>query len=183
MKMVTFNRRTVLILMICLLCILWCVYKYNSFGKSEARPYFLPISSMFSFKTTDWVFHTGRVCHVWCNFQPGYTCRTAIIFGTLKDSNLTINSLPVNICFSYRKRLAKWRSRFVKNGLKKSVFGQKVQNFVHFSHTVCSNFASMWSKNVSKNLWRNFRRPVSTFATIAGNSFKGTIGVSRVCHV
>ena len=21
-----------------------------------------------AFKATEWVFHTGRVCHVWCNF-------------------------------------------------------------------------------------------------------------------
>ena len=21
-----------------------------------------------SLKATDWVFHTGRICHVWCNF-------------------------------------------------------------------------------------------------------------------
>ena len=28
---------------------------------------------------------TDQVCHVWCNFEPGYTRRTTVIFGTLKE--------------------------------------------------------------------------------------------------
>ena len=38
-----------------------------------------------------WVFKTYWVCHVWCNFEPGYKCRTTASFGTLKDGNLQIN--------------------------------------------------------------------------------------------
>ena len=30
------------------------------------------------------------------------TCRTAVLFGTLKDGSLQINSLALNNCFSYR---------------------------------------------------------------------------------
>ena len=49
------------------------------------------------------VFHkTARVCHVYCNFKIGFTCRIAVIFGTLKDGSLLINTLVSNICFSYR---------------------------------------------------------------------------------
>ena len=49
------------------------------------------------------VFHkTLRVCHVYCNFKIGFTCRITIIFGTLKDGSLLINTLASNICFSYR---------------------------------------------------------------------------------
>ena len=33
---------------------------------------------------------TDRVCHVWCNFEPGYTCRTIVVFGTLKDCSLQV---------------------------------------------------------------------------------------------
>ena len=49
------------------------------------------------------VFHkTARVCHVYCNFKIGFTCRITVIFGTLKDGSLLINTLASNICFSYR---------------------------------------------------------------------------------
>ena len=45
------------------------------------------------------VFHkTVRICHVYCNFKIGFT----VIFGTLKDGSLLINTLASNICFSYR---------------------------------------------------------------------------------
>ena len=48
-------------------------------------------------------FHrTVRVCHVYCNFKIGFTCRITVIFGTLKDGSLLINNLASNICFSYR---------------------------------------------------------------------------------
>ena len=48
-------------------------------------------------------FHTTvRVCHVYCNFKIGFTCRITVIFGTLKDGSLLINILRSNICFSYR---------------------------------------------------------------------------------
>ena len=48
-------------------------------------------------------FHkTVRVCHVYCNFKIGFTCQITVIFGTLKDGSLLINTLASNICFSYR---------------------------------------------------------------------------------
>ena len=48
-------------------------------------------------------FHkTVRVCHVYCNFKIGFTCRITVIFGTLKDGSLLINTLASKICFSYR---------------------------------------------------------------------------------
>ena len=48
-------------------------------------------------------FHKAvRVCHVYCNFKIGLTCRITVIFGTLKDWSLLINTLASNICFSYR---------------------------------------------------------------------------------
>ena len=49
------------------------------------------------------VFHkTVWVCHVYCNFKIGFTCQITVIFGTLKDGSLLINTLASNICFSYR---------------------------------------------------------------------------------
>ena len=51
-------------------------------------------------------FHrTNGVCHVYCNFKPGYTCRTTVIFGTLKDGSLLNNNVASNYCFSYRNIL------------------------------------------------------------------------------
>ena len=48
-------------------------------------------------------FHeTVRVCHVYCNFKIGFTCRITVIFGTLNGGSLLINTLASNICFSYR---------------------------------------------------------------------------------
>ena len=48
-------------------------------------------------------FHkTIRVCHVYCNFKIGFTCRITVIFGTLKDGSLLINTLASNVFFSYR---------------------------------------------------------------------------------
>ena len=48
-------------------------------------------------------FHkTVRVCHVYCNFKIGFTCWITVIFGTLKDGSLLINTLASNICFTYR---------------------------------------------------------------------------------
>ena len=39
-------------------------------------------------------FHkTVWVCHVYCNFKIGFTCRITVIFGTLKDGSLLINTL------------------------------------------------------------------------------------------
>ena len=48
-------------------------------------------------------FHkTVWVCHVYCNFKIGFTCRITVIFGTLKDGSLLVNSLSSNTCFIYR---------------------------------------------------------------------------------
>ena len=48
-------------------------------------------------------FHeTVRVCHVYCNFKIGFTCRITVIFGTLNGGSLLINTSASNICFSYR---------------------------------------------------------------------------------
>ena len=49
------------------------------------------------------VFHkTVRVCHVYCDCKVAFTCRITVIFGTLKDGSLLINTWPSNICFIYR---------------------------------------------------------------------------------
>ena len=49
-----------------------------------------PYKKRLTFATL-WVFNTNRVCHVWYNFPPGYTCQTTVIFRTLKHRSLKIN--------------------------------------------------------------------------------------------
>ena len=78
------------------------------------------------------MFHTGRICPVWCNFSPSYPCRTSIIFGTVKNGSLKIDSLPLNNCFCYRNVLQYGVNSSSKWFLNNLVFCPKAQNFVHF---------------------------------------------------
>ena len=49
------------------------------------------------------VFHkTVRVYHVYCNLKIGFMCRITVIFLTLKDGSLLMNTLASNICFCHR---------------------------------------------------------------------------------
>ena len=53
------------------------------------------------------------------------TCRTTVIFGTLKDGSLYVDIVASNYCFSHRKVFQNG-----VNTLSKMVFCQKAQNFV-----------------------------------------------------
>ena len=69
--------------------------------------------------------------------------------------------------FLLQKRLAKWSQHFVKNGFKRLSFLSKSYNFCTFWTTRFGlNFASMLSKYVSNDVWREFRLPVSEFTTV-----------------
>ena len=71
--------------------------------KGFARHTFIPSRKFCEILRVGAFFHkTVRVCHVYCNFKIGFTCRITMIFGTLKDGSLLINTLASNICFSYR---------------------------------------------------------------------------------
>ena len=105
---------------------------YKFYGSDMWRiPSFI-FASREPLSLLSWVFNhvTNRVCHIWCNFYPDCMYQTAVIFGTLKDGSLEINSLALKNYFSY-KSLPKWRQRFVKNGFNPPFF-QKAQNFVLF---------------------------------------------------
>ena len=89
---------------------LWYIMKVSSQGVVYLR-----LRSLFV--KTDWV------CHVWCNFYPGYTCRTIVIFGTLKDDSLLINNLESNNCFSHGnvfQNVVNTLSKMVNHFLSKS---------------------------------------------------------------
>ena len=90
--------------------------------------FFTLIENNFRFLRVRAFFHkTVRVCHVYCNFKIGFTCRITVIFGTLIDGSLLSNTLASNICFTYRNMF--------QNGvdaLSKIVdaFSSKIQNFI-----------------------------------------------------
>ena len=61
---------------------------------------------------------------------------------------------------------------FVKNGFKKVNFLSKSsKSYVVWTIRFCSNFTSMWYKHFLRNVWRDFRLPMS--ATVAGKNFNG----------
>ena len=109
------------------------------------------------------VFHkTVRVCHVYCNFKLGFTCLITVIFGTLKDGSLLINTLASNICFSYRNMFQNGvdaLSKIVDTFLSKSSKFYLVRII-----RKCSNFASLWHKHLLRNYKWDFRLPMSAFA-------------------
>ena len=77
------------------------VAKMDSLWKPSGEP----SDIMFwedSFKGTRVFPKTVLVCHIYWNFKIGFTCRITVIFGTLKEGSLSINTLASNICFSYR---------------------------------------------------------------------------------
>ena len=75
-------------------------------------------------------------------------CRTIVIFGTLKDGSLQINSFSIlKQLFQLQKHLQKWRQRFTKNGANKPGSLSKSSKFrVVWTIRLCSNFTSMWYK-------------------------------------
>ena len=76
---------------------------------------------------TVWVFNTNRVCPGSALFgatfnlvtRRGYTCRTPVIFGTLKDGSLQINSLAI---VSATETSSKMASTLCQKWFKKTRF-------------------------------------------------------------
>ena len=125
----------------------------------------------FWIKATVWVFNTNLVCHVWCNFKPGYTCRTTVIFGILKVGNLEIDSLILNNCFSYRNVFQNGVNTLSKMVFK-TWFLSKSSTFREvWTIRFCSNFTSMLYKHFVRNVMRDFRIAMSALARVAGKSF------------
>ena len=115
------------------------------------------------------VFHkTVRVCHVYCNFKLGFTCWITVIFGTLKDGSLLINTLTSNICFSYRNMFQNGvdaLSKIVDACLSKSSKFYLVRII-----RKCSNFATLWHKHLLMNYKWHFRLSMSAFAMAIWNT-------------
>ena len=92
-----------------------------------------------------------------------------VIFGTLKDDSLKVNSLPLNYCFSHRN--------VFQNGV--NTLSKMVNQFLSKSSKFCivrtiriySNFTSMWSKYLSNNVWRDYRLPMSASAMVMYNIY------------
>ena len=63
--------------------------------------------------------------------QPGYMCRTTIIFGTMKDDSLSINTLALNNNIVHVTGTpSKMASTLSQKCL--TIFCKKAQNFIYF---------------------------------------------------
>ena len=96
----------------------WFDFAHHSYFPSfkvpgSSKVYFRPML-IFALRVRAFFHKTIRVCHVYCNFKIGCTCRITVIFGTLKDGSLLINTLASNICFSYRNMFQNGIDAFVK---------------------------------------------------------------------
>ena len=79
-----------------------------------------------------WCFILVGYAMFGATFNLVYTCRTTIIFVTLKDSSLKSNGLPLNNSLGYKNVLQNGVKALSKLVLKNPVCRQKTQNFVHF---------------------------------------------------
>ena len=129
-----------------------------------------------------WVLMTKWVCHLYCNFESGYTRRTTVIFGTRNDGRLQINSLASN---NDIVSATKWHQRFIKNGFKNPVILSKsskfsvvltIQFFFKFYHHMVQ---------IIMNVWRDLRFSISALAkaTRKNSSGKFTAKIDQVFHV
>ena len=110
------------------------------------------------------VFHkTVQVCHFYCNFKLGFTCRITVIFGTLKDGSRLVNTLASNTCFSYRNMFQNGFDTLSKNYWR--LFVKSAKFYLVRIIRKCSNFASLWHKHLLRNYKWHFRLPMSAFAT------------------
>ena len=111
---------------------------------------------------------TVQVCHVYCNFKLGFTCRITVIFGTLKDGSLLINTLASNICFSYRNMFQNGVDALPK--IVDAFLSKSSKFYLIRIIQKCSNFASLWYKHLLWNYKWHFRLPMSAFATAIWNT-------------
>ena len=121
----------------------------------------------------------NRVCHVWCNFLPGYPCQTTVNFVTLKDRSLEINILALDNCFSYRNFFQNGVSALSKTVLKTPVFCQKAQNFVQFRPYNCVQISLVdlcgtiffFFFFFLRNVWRDFKISITVFSNGSRGKF------------
>ena len=115
------------------------------------------------------VFHkTVRVCHVYCNFKLGFMCWITVIFGTLKDGSLLINTLASNICFSYRNMFQNSVDALSK--VVDAFLSKSSKFYLVWIIWKCSNFVWLWHKHLSRNYKWHFRLPMWDFATAIWNT-------------
>ena len=148
---------------------------FNQFFFPFSKSIVLYISIIFSlsvdhmFKGTSGFFHKKfRICNVYCNFKLGFTCQITIIFGTLKDGSLLINTLASNICFSYRSMFQNGVDALSK--IADAFLSKSSKFYLVRIIRKCSNFACLWHKHLLRNYKWHFRLPMSAFATVIWNT-------------
>ena len=107
-------------------------------------------------------------------FSAGYTCRTNVIFGTLKDCSLQITSWALDNWFSYRNVFHNGVNALSKMILKSLIFLSSSSKFRAVGTIrICSNFTCIWYKQFVRNVWRDFRLSMSALAMVARKTFNG----------
>ena len=105
--------------------------------------------------------------------KSNYTCRSTVIFGTLKDGTLQINSLASNNNFSYRNVFQNGVNALSKWFLKTWFFVKKLNISCSLDHTILFKFHWHVEQTFERNIWRDFRLLMSALATVARKSFNG----------
>ena len=72
--------------------------------------------------------------------NPAYTCRTTIILETLEDGSFQIDSLVLNICFSYRNVFQNGVNALSKMVLKNRLFVKKLKISRGLENTILFKF-------------------------------------------
>ena len=138
-------------------CLCFCFFQLNAlFHKLKLFMNHLRLRSLF--------VETAWACHVWFNFLPGYTCRTTVIYGTLKDDSLLIDILASNNCLIHRilfQNSVNTLSKMVNHLLSK-----RLKFYIVRTIRLRSNLINKWSKYLSNNVWRDFRLSMSGSAVV-----------------
>ena len=91
-------------------------------------------------KGSDCVFYAGQVYHVGWNISPGFTCRTTIIFGTLKDNSLKLIVYHKSLILATGTH-SKWRQHFCQEWFEKTrIFVKKLKILYMLDNTIWFKF-------------------------------------------
>ena len=119
--------------------------QYEVIWIQHVQWYILLLGTVFSLRVRTVSKKTCEIAHVKFKFKLGLKCQTSVIFWTMKDGSLTINTLSIIICFtcktSFKMTLTiyqKWLTCYAGFLSNRSKF------CVIWIIRFCSKFASLW---------------------------------------
>ena len=88
---------------------------------------------------------TYEIFHVYCIFYSGFMCQTTVIFGTMKDGSLVLNTLASWNCFTCRNLFQNGANDMSEWLTFETAFCKKSSKFCIVRIIwFWSNFASLW---------------------------------------